>query len=79
MLTPQNRLKNFAIGAGMSSILSATFFLTSMYSTHTSLSQMGSIRVGLAIALPLLCGIGAALWGDRFLESLAQLMENSSL
>lgn len=79
MLTPKNRLKHFAIGAGMSSILSATFFLTSMYATHTPLTQMGGIRIGLAIALPLLCGMGAMVGGERFLDSLAQLMENSSL
>ena len=56
MSAPFSPLKRFAIGAGLSSVMTLSFFLTSMYATHKSFGDMGSAQVGVAIVLPLLCG-----------------------
>lgn len=77
MSAPLSLLKRFAVGAGLSSVITLSFFLTSMYATHTPLTQMGGIQVGVAIAFPLICGVLAAIKNDRFLERLANVLNNT--
>ncbi|MEM9214767.1 MAG: hypothetical protein AAGD25_10515 [Cyanobacteria bacterium P01_F01_bin.150] len=79
MSAPFSPLQRFAIGAGLSSVMVLFFFLTSMYATHKSLGDMGSVQVGVAIALPLFCGVIAAIKNDKFLERLANVLENLHL
>lgn len=79
MSTPFSPLKRFAIGAGLGSVTSLSFFLTSMYATHTPLKQMGGIQIGVAIAFPLIAAILAAMKDDRFLDRLANVLGNTHM
>ena len=77
MSAPFSPLKRFAIAFGLGSVMTLSFFLTSMYATHKSLADMGSGQIGMAIALPLICGALAAIKDDRFLDRLANVLNNT--
>ena len=79
MSAPFSPLKRFAIATGLGSVTSLSFFLTSMYATHTPFREMGIAQIGVAIALPLICGVLAAMKGDRFLDLLANVLNNTQL
>ena len=79
MSAPFSPLKRFAIAAGLGSVTSLSFFLTSMYATHTPLQQMGGGQIGIAIALPLICGGLAAIKDEPFLDRLANVLNNTHM
>lgn len=71
--------QRFMIAAGLSSVLVLSFFLASIYATHTPLQQMRGIQMGVAIAIPLICGVLAAIKDDQFLERLANVLNQTHL
>ena len=79
MSSPFSSLQRFMIAFGLASVMSLSFFLTSMYMTHTPFREMGHGQVGVAIAIPLLCGIVAAIKDEQFLERLANVLGNTHL
>ena len=79
MSAPFSPLKRFAIAFGLDSVMTWSFFFGSMYATHTPWRSMGSVQVGVAIALPLLCGVAAAMKDEQFLERLADVLGNTHL
>lgn len=79
MSSPFSSLQRFMIAFGLASVMTLSFFLTSMYMTHSPLREMSHVQVGIAIALPLLCGILAAIKDEPFLERLAHILGNTHL
>ena len=69
-------LKNFAIGVFFSGLPIFVYLITSVYMTHSSFADVGSLKMAIAIFTPLLCGILAVFFKDRVTNVLTGMLES---
>lgn len=69
------RLRDFASGVCLSGIPIGYYLWLSTWATHGSLATVGITKLAVAIAIPCLGGILAAIWGKPVIDSLGKILE----
>lgn len=74
-----NPLQNFLLGAFLSGLPIFVYLSLSMEMTHTRLAAVGNVKLAVAIAVPVLCGLLAAIFKQRVIKVLTGLLESVHL
>jgi len=69
------RLRNFAAGFCLSGIPIGYYLWLSTWATHGSFDTIGTAKLAVAIAIPCLGGVVAAIWGKPVVDSLGKILE----
>lgn len=74
-----NAIQNFLAGAFLSGLPIFIYLELSVYMTHAPLAAVGWIKLGSAIAIPLFCGLLAAISRGKLTEVLSGMLESVNL
>ena len=77
--TPGSSFKHFCIGAFLSGLPIFVYLSLSMDMTHSTLAQVGGVKLAVSIAIPIICGLVAAVFKQRFTDSLSAILESVHL
>ncbi len=67
-LTLSDALKNFGVGAFFGGLIMFVYLLTSVFMTHSTLADVGTLQLTLSVAIPLICGGLAVVWKKPFID-----------
>ena len=73
--TFSNPIRNFLIGAFFGGLPIFVYFSLSVWMTHASLAEVGSVKLAVAIAVPILCGLLSVIFGKRAIKVLTDLSD----
>jgi len=71
--------RRFLLGASLSGVLVLAYLWLSVDMTYGSWAAVGAGNWAIAIALPTVCGLLAASFGQRALQVLSQIVESANL
>ncbi|NET31492.1 MAG: hypothetical protein F6K19_05750 [Cyanothece sp. SIO1E1] len=74
--TPGNSLKSFLLGMFLSGLPILIYLSTSVVMTHSTLAEVGTVKLVVSIAIPLICGLLSVVFKQRFTDSLAAIFES---
>lgn len=69
-------LKNFLVDAFLSGLPIFVYLLLSMEMTHSTLAQVGGVKLAVSLAVPVICGVLAAVFKQRFAGFLAAIFDS---
>lgn len=72
-------IRYFLLGLGLTGLPIFIYLSMSLSMTHTSLGDVGSLKLGLAIAIPLSFGLLSGIFKQRVTQVLAALLESPTL
>lgn len=70
-------IQNFFAGIFLSGIPMVMYVYMSIWMTHTTWTDISVWKLGIAILLPIGCGLLAVVQGDRFLKILESILDTN--
>ena len=71
--------KHFFIGASLSGLPIFVYLSMSMDMSHVTLAQVGGVKLAISITAPIICGLLAAVFKQRFTDLLSAIFESGHL
>jgi hypothetical protein len=71
--------RNFLLGIFLSGVPILAYLWLSVDMTYGGWAAVGTVRLVGAIAAPLLCGLLSAIFGQRVIQVLSQVLESANL
>lgn len=75
-LTFNDALKNFSVGAFFGGLIVFVYLLTSVFMTHSTLAEVGTLQLAISVAIPLICGGLAVVWKKPFIDFITGMSAN---